>query len=775
MSSFLNRLALSAVLAAVAGVLLPAAASANVASVVNGNTLTVTGDGDPDTITLAIALTPGGRRLSVSDGATTTTTTLPADDAAQIFVDGGGGNDTVDASALGSADYGSLTIDGGDGEDQLTGGADADTLRGGPGFDRLVGFKNPAGTVDSISGGDGDDVMIWNNGDGSDVDDGDDGTDDVVVNGDPANGDHFTASPGTQAGRVQFNRTNLGQFGIDFSAAQLTVNGLGGDDTFSTPDPAGLAGRTSLSLNGGGGADELTGGEGADLITGGDGDDLLSGGSGNDILHGDPGDDRLVGSGGTDTVSGGDGNDVMVWNNGDGSDVNDGDLGNDEVEVNGDPVAGEHLTAGPGAQLGRVQFKRVNGALFDIDLSAERLTVNGLGGDDTFDVQDPAGFVGRTSLTLNGGSGNDNLFGGDGTDVINGGDGSDALFGGPGDDRLVGGTGADSFIGEDGDDTLVWNNGDGSDELDGGNGFDRVEVNGSPIDGDALTASPVVAHPGRVLVARTNLVPFTLTLLEPQPGDDGIEALAVNGGAGDDRLTVSPGLPGLLVVADGGSGSDTLTGSEENDSFSGGTGNDVLTAGGRPDLVDGGAGDDQLFTRDDTPDLVHGGPGTDSAQTDAVVVDAIDGVEQLDATPTPNPTPNPTPTPSPAPSPPLPSSPEDRTALLPTLGKGKLTRSHRQLVARIPVSCPAAEAGGCQTTLTFQTAKPVRTGTVRAVVVLGSKSVKLSAGQSSTVAIRLADVLGGKQHGKLPIRVQVLSQDAPGNLATGLAVVRLRF
>ncbi len=86
-------------------------------------------------------------------------------------------------------------------------------------------------------------------------------------------------------------------------------------------------------------------------------------------------------------------------------------------------------------------------------------------------------------------------------------------------------------------------------------------------------------------------------------------------------------------------GNDELSGAGEADSFFGGSGNDMLTGGGGSDLLDGNEGDDQLFARDGTGDLVRGGTGNDSAQTDQVTVDAIDGVEALDATPAPAPTP----------------------------------------------------------------------------------------------------------------------------------------
>ena len=353
-------------------------------------------------------------------------------------------------------------------------------------------------------------------------------------------------------------------------------------------------------------------------VNGGNGDDLLTGGSDNDHLLGDGGNDRVVGFKGNDDLEGGDGNDVLVWNNGDNNDVMDGDAGADEVEINGAPTTGDVFTAAPNA--GRVLFTRTNLVPFTVDFSAERLTVNGLGGDDTFNGA--AGLAPLTLLALNGGTGDDSLSGGDGPDLISGGDGNDKLDGDVGDDRLVGDRGTDTLSGGDGDDALVWNNGDGSDVMNGDAGADAVEINGAPTAGDIFTAAP---NAGRVLFTRTNLVPFTV--------DFAAEALAVNGGGGDDQLTVSPGLPGLLVTADGGSGNDLLTGADEADSFVGGAGNDTLTGGGGSDLLDGQDGDDRLLARDGHGDLVRGGTGTDSAQTDALTVDAVDGVETIDATP----------------------------------------------------------------------------------------------------------------------------------------------
>jgi Ca2+-binding RTX toxin-like protein len=476
-------------------------------------------------------------------------------------------------------------------------------------------------------------------------------------------------------------------------------------------------------------------------VHGGNGDDLLTGGSDNDHLLGDGGNDRVVGFKGNDDLEGGDGNDVLVWNNGDNTDVMDGDAGADEVEINGAPTAGDIFTAAPNA--GRVLFTRPNLIPFTVDFSAERLTVNGFGGDDTFNGA--AGLAPLTLLALNGGTGDDSLSGGDGPDLITGGDGNDKLDGGGGNDRVVGDRGTDTLSGGDGDDALVWNNGDGTDVMDGDAGADNVEINGAPTAGDIFTAAP---NAGRVLFTRTNLVPFTV--------DFSAEALAVNGGGGDDQLTVSPGLPGLLVTADGGSGSDSLNGAEEADSLVGGAGNDTLTGGGGSDLLDGQDGDDRLLARDGHGDLVRGGTGNDSAQTDALTVDAVDGVETIDATPPP-----------PAP---------DTKALLPTIGHITVVRSHGHFIARVPLSCPAAETGGCQTTVTLTTGRTIRLGRVRAALVLGSGSVSLRGGQRTTLSIPLAaGVATLARHGRVSTRVQIATRDAAGNAASRRVAVSLRI
>ena len=99
-----------------------------------------------------------------------------------------------------------------------------------------------------------------------------------------------------------------------------------------------------------------------------------------DALEGADGNDRLVGAKGDDAMNGGTGNDTLVWNNGDASDIIDGDLGVDTTDVNGNPTLGDAFTLEPNA--GRIKFQRVNLVPFTLDAATERFEVNGLAGDD---------------------------------------------------------------------------------------------------------------------------------------------------------------------------------------------------------------------------------------------------------------------------------------------------------------------------------------------------------------------------------------------------------
>jgi len=492
-----------------------------------------------------------------------------------LVVNGLGGDDVI-SGGEGLADLIKLKLYGGEGNDHITGGDGDDLLKGDDGDDVLVGFRGN----DRMIGGNGNDRMIWNNGDGSDVMEGGEGFDTAEANGSDTAGDVFEIGAG-EDGRVDFARTNFGQFTLDIgSTERLVVNGQGGDDVITGGE--GLSELIEL---------KLYGGDGNDKITGGDGDDLLKGGNGNDVL---------VGFRGNDTMLGGYGRDKMIWNNGDGSDIMDGGKGHDIVQVNGSTSAGDVFEIN--ADGDNVNFARTNFGNFTLDISnSEVLVVRGLGGDDV--ITGSEGLQGLIDLRL---------FVGAGNDQITGGDGNDRLLGGKGHDLLVGAKGADTMKGGFGRDTMVWNNGDGSDVMDGGKGIDTVIVNGSDSAGDVFN----IQGDGRDIdFNRSNFGPFTLDISKT-------EKMEVNGGGGDDVITAQENLwTGITLRLNGGDGNDDLTGGNTNDYLNGGADDDRLDGGSGNDQLTGGAGEDVFvfsFGQDTVTDFEQG--------EDIVVIDAGFGI-----------------------------------------------------------------------------------------------------------------------------------------------------
>jgi Ca2+-binding RTX toxin-like protein len=441
-----NKSLFAAASAAAALAAFPALASAATVNVTPPN-LTVTGDNTNETIVVA----DNGQFITV-DG---TATTAPADNTFDLTVNAGGGADTITVTTdklrtltLNGQD-GNDTINGSPDDDIINGNNDQDTLNGGGGDDRISG--NDAD--DTMNGDAGNDVMVWNPGDDNDImNGGAGGGDDAELNG--GNGpENFAAAP--NAGRVRFERVSPAPFTLDVGpdTERLVLNANGGDDNMVS-DPAT---PTAMLLNGGTGLDTMSGGANADFINGGDDNDSLSGG---------PGVDRIVGDRGSDTMIGQGGDDTMVWNNGDGSDKMDGELGLDQIEVNGAAGAGDAFEIAPNGQ--RVKFDRTNLVPFTLDIAtSETFEINGLGGDDTLLVKPGVPMAVQAD-------------GGDGNDSLAGAEEQDTFFGGLGNDTLDGGGGNDLLDGQEGDDTLLARDGVG-DLVRGGAGIDSAKVDKSDI------------------------------------------------------------------------------------------------------------------------------------------------------------------------------------------------------------------------------------------------------------------------------------------------------
>src|SRR6202012_5787683 len=133
-----------------------------------------------------------------------------------LVVNGGAGNDIIDASGL-HANQVKLTINGGDGNDTITGSAGNDTIIGGRGND-----------VTNM--GAGDDTFVWNPGDGSDTVDGGAGNDTLLFNGANVNENIDISANGS---RVRFSR-DVASIVMDVNGVEnIDFNALGGADTIT--------------------------------------------------------------------------------------------------------------------------------------------------------------------------------------------------------------------------------------------------------------------------------------------------------------------------------------------------------------------------------------------------------------------------------------------------------------------------------------------------------------------------------------------------------------
>lgn len=153
-------------------------------------------------------------------------------------------------------------LQGGVGNDSLTGTANADRIEGLQGHDTLVGL---AGN-DSLMGQDGNDLLLG--GAGADLLDGGAGVD--------------TASFAGATGAVTANlATGLGTQGDANGDIFVSIENL-------------IGSSFNDRLTGDGGANRLEGGAGHDIIVGGGGNDTILGGAGRDTLTGGTGADRFV-------------------------------------------------------------------------------------------------------------------------------------------------------------------------------------------------------------------------------------------------------------------------------------------------------------------------------------------------------------------------------------------------------------------------------------------------------------------------------------------------
>jgi Ca2+-binding RTX toxin-like protein len=314
-----------------------------------------------------------------------------ADD--RLAVNTRGGNDRIEAGGV-PAGLMAFTLDGGAGDDDLSGTAGNDVLVGGDGDDFLDGRRGD----DVLLLGAGDDIAFWRSGDGSDVIEGGDGRDALSASGSTAPEQVALSAAG---GRLRFTR-DVDDVTLDAGGLEsVSFFSFGGADTVTVNDLAGTGvDRVDLSL--------------FDFGVPGGNTDVV-------VVNGTAGGDRVTASssGGTVTVGG-----LAAALT-----ITGTEPAGDRLEVNG--LGGDDSIDATGLDPARIRFLADGGAGDDVLLGGD--------GDDV----------------LSGGDGADVIFAGSGDNVAFGGAGDDVLRGEDGDDVLDGGAGDDVLLGNGGDDVLL--------------------------------------------------------------------------------------------------------------------------------------------------------------------------------------------------------------------------------------------------------------------------------------------------------------------------------
>jgi hypothetical protein len=219
---------------------------------------------------------------------------------AQIVVKAGDGGDAVRIDEINGvfADTIPTTIDGGNGNDRLVGGAGAVTLNGGNGDDALFGGNgnekllggNGNDTIDGNRGndaafmGNGNDTFVWDPGDGSDTIEGQNGTDTMLFNGANVAEQVDLSANGH---RLRFFRDIAGITMDTDGVERVDFNALGGADVVTVNDLSGTdVSQVNVDLAG-----SLGSGDGAGdsvIVNGTDGDDTIK-------VKGDAGDVKVSG------------------------------------------------------------------------------------------------------------------------------------------------------------------------------------------------------------------------------------------------------------------------------------------------------------------------------------------------------------------------------------------------------------------------------------------------------------------------------------------------
>lgn len=568
------------------------------------------------------------------------------------------------------------------GNDEITGDAEGNILRG-------------MGGNDSIHGAGGDDILAG--GSGVNYIDGGEGLDTL----DLLSEDIVPVAP-NQPGSGVYLEMGFSSLRPFYLAYSMRDGGVGGSTIINVErvrltddDDEAHGNEIANAFWGMGGDDQLHGREGNDLLSGGLGQNTLDGGDGNDMAdYSSANDDTVVSNGSVfvnlvtgsalfyqdfllptrsarpdlisdqltsvESVRATSGDDYIIGNaeqnvlyGGSGADVLLGAAGDDVLNPGG--MQPNRLTdfmdGGEGNDT--ADFSEVGSTGVVVDLSDVRPLSNieldvplmwwvepGSAYDDALYQRPLLDTVsGAWDLMLSienviGTAGSDRLTGTLAANALSAHGGDDVLHGLAGDDSLDGGGGADELDGGEGDDSFrqgVWLSAQAdvlrfaaADTLSGGDGFDSVEYTLLLAADPAPDQQGIFADLGsgtihKAFVGNSWQGRDTVIDVEGVVGTDASDTLLGNSGANE-----LWGMGGRDWVS-GGDGEDTLIGGLGDDTVSGDKGDDLLMGQQGADRLLGGDGDDTLVGGTES-DVLDGGAGNDLASFNEWLLPSGDGV-----------------------------------------------------------------------------------------------------------------------------------------------------
>ena len=374
---------------------------------------------------------------------------------AGVTINGGAGDDILTGS-----DYKDV-IKGGNGDDVITGGTGSDKLYGEAGKNFIKFYENDG--LDTVYSGKGEDTVVFENEKAVDITFKQVKKDLIIHYG---NDDAVTL-------KDYFTLDKKGNItGIKSSVKNITTK----EGTFNIEE---VRNKTAFIT----GKETITGSDKANLIFGSEKDDVITGGKGDDIISGAEGKNTYI-------LNSGDGKDIITsTSNKDTLKFNDITLDSIDIIKNGDDIVlsndDDKVTLKDAVKNSlKITVEDKNGDKYNLQTGTG--TLNGTDNTDIIYVGDSNSIItsgngddkiilGNGDNTVDTGDGNDEIILGSGDNTVNAGDGADYIISGTGENEITAGKGDDVIDDKTGSDKYIFSKGDGKDVLNITSGDDIIK------------------------------------------------------------------------------------------------------------------------------------------------------------------------------------------------------------------------------------------------------------------------------------------------------------